>query len=247
MISLFRSRRRTRRPVRASSAVDWVPALLLLAGYLSSGWVARKLKRPVQVKSVAELERRTFSGVIPTVALQRRVYAQERLGWWSLPITAVYLSHFVVPYACAAWLHRHDRARWQRWNREFALVSAAGLLTYVALPSAPPWMAAEEGAIEPVARTSGDGLELLGLSGARRLLDFGQSNTNTVAAVPSIHAAHSLFVPLLFWKDSPLPLRAIFALYPLAMGWTLVVTGEHYVVDVALGFAYTFAAHALTA
>jgi hypothetical protein len=220
--------------------------VLLLAGYLASGWLARKLRRPVQVKSIAEVERRAFGGRLPTVELQRRLYAKRRLGWWSVPITTVYLSHFVVPYVTARWLYRHDRARWRRWNADFALVSVAGLITYVAVPSAPPWMASEDGVIEPVVRTSGDGLERLGLGGTQRLLDFGQNHTNTVAAVPSIHAAHALLVPLLF-SDAPPAVRAALALYPIAMGATLVVTAEHYAVDVALGFAYTFAAHALTA
>jgi hypothetical protein len=220
--------------------------VLLLMGYLSSGWLARRLCRPVQMKSIADIERRAFYGTLPTVALQRRLYAKQRVGWWSVPLTAVYLSHFVVPYACVAWLHRHDRARWRRWNAEFALVSAAGLVMYVVVPSAPPWMASEEGMIEAVVRTSGDGLELLGLGHAKRLLDFGQENSNTVAAVPSIHAAHSLLVPLLFWEEASPALRTFSVLYPIAMGATLVVTAEHYVVDVGLGFAFTLAAHAVT-
>lgn len=220
--------------------------VLLLLGYLSSGWLARTLRRPVQVRSVAEIERRAFRGSLPTVELQRRLYAKQRVGRWSVPLTAVYLSHFVVPYACAAWLHYHDRARWRRWNAEFALVSAAGLVMYVVIPSAPPWMASEAGVIEPVVRTSGDGLELLGLGRVKRLLDFGQEHSNTVAAVPSIHAAHSLLVPLLFWDESSPVLRTFSALYPIAMGTTLVATAEHYVVDVGLGFALTLGAHAVT-
>lgn len=229
-----------------SSWTDWMPMVLLLMGYLSSGWLARKLRRPVQMKSVAEIERRAFRDSLPTVELQRLLYTRQRVGRWSAPLTAVYLSHFVVPYACAAWLRRHDRARWRRWNAEFALVSAAGLVMYVVVPSAPPWMASEKGIIEPVVRTSGDGLELLGLGHVKRLLDFGQENANPVAAVPSIHAAHSLLVPLLFWDKTSPALRTLAALYPIAMGATLVATAEHYVVDVGLGFALTLAAHAVT-
>lgn len=219
---------------------------VMLAGYLASGWVARKLQRPVQMKSIAEVERRAFRGRIPTVELQRRLYANRRVGWWSVPISAVYLSHFVVPYACAAWLHRNDRERWRRWNRTFALLNLAGLATYVALPSAPPWMASEEGVIEPVERTSGDGLELLGLRHIERVLELGRQGTNEVAAIPSIHSAHALLVPL-FFSGLPPWARAALALYPAAMGATLVVTAEHYVLDVALGFGYTIAAYALTA
>lgn len=245
-LTSVRLRSRARRSVSPSSWTDWAPMALLVVGYLSSGWLARTLRRPVQMESIAELERQAFCGTLPTVALQRRLYANERVGWWSVPMTAVYLSHFVVPYACAAWLHRHDRARWRRWNTEFALVSAAGLVVYVVFPSAPPWMAAEAGTIPPVTRTSSDGLAVLGLRRLERLLEFGQANSNTVAAMPSIHAAHALLVPLLFWREAPPALRTLAALYPIAMGATLVVTAEHYVVDVGLGFAFTLAAHAAT-
>jgi hypothetical protein len=117
---------------------------------------------------------------------------------------------------------------------------------YVVLPCAPPWMASDEGVIEPVARTSGDGLELLGLSWVNRLLKLGQENANTVAAMPSIHAAHSLLVPLLLRENASPILRTLSVLYPIAMGATLVATAEHYVVDVGLGFAFTLAAHAAT-
>src|SRR5215471_18894473 len=110
-----RVRVRTRRSVRTTSWTDWTPMVLLLMGYVSSGWIARKLRRPVQMKSIAQIERRAFHGQLPTVQLQRRLYAKQRVGWWSVPLTAVYLSHFVVPYACAAWLRGHDRARWRRW------------------------------------------------------------------------------------------------------------------------------------
>ena len=99
-----------------------------------------------------------------------------------------------------------------------------------------------EGMIDPVVRTSGDGLERLGLGRAKRLLDFGQENSNTVAAAPFIDAAHSLLVPLVFWEEASPTLRTFSALYPIAMGATLVATAEHYVVDVGLGFALTLAA-----
>jgi membrane-associated phospholipid phosphatase len=37
-------------------------------------------------------------------------------------------------------------------------------------------------------------------------------------------------------------LRPLLALYPLAMGLTLIATGEHYFFDVLLGWAYAAAA-----
>ena len=39
--------------------------------------------------------------------------------------------------------------------------------------------------------------------------------------------------------------RPLVAGYPVLMGFMLVVNGEHYVVDILLGAAYTFGAHFL--
>ena len=62
-----------------------------------------------------------------------------------------------------------------------------------------------------------------------------------MAAVPSLHAAFSLLVVLALWPTASRRVRIGLALYPLAMGFTLVATAEHYVSDVLLGWAYTAA------
>ena len=41
-------------------------------------------------------------------------------------------------------------------------LSAAGLATYVLYPAAPPWLAAQDGVIEPIHRLSGAGWDVLG-------------------------------------------------------------------------------------
>jgi membrane-associated phospholipid phosphatase len=58
-----------------------------------------------------------------------------------------------------------------------------------------------------------------------------------VAAVPSLHAAYPLLLVLFFWKSAG-RWRWLLALYPLAMALTLVYTGEHFVIDVLLGWMY---------
>ncbi|MGY2085350.1 hypothetical protein [Blastococcus sp. SYSU DS0539] len=50
-------------------------------------------------------------------------------------------------------------------------------MTYVLYPAAPPWLAAKEGVIEPVARISSAGWAVLGLPRAGVLLDTGQARS----------------------------------------------------------------------
>jgi membrane-associated phospholipid phosphatase len=65
-----------------------------------------------------------------------------------------------------------------------------------------------------------------------------------VAAVPSLHAAYPVLVLLFFWGRARPWLRALLVAYPLAMAFTLVYGGEHYVFDVVLGWVYAVAVFA---
>ena len=74
--------------------------------------------------------------------------------------------------------------------------------------------------------------------GTAGLFSEGQASVNLVAAVPSLHAAFSALVAMFLWRRVRRPLRPLLALYPLAMGLTLIATGEHYFFDVLLGWVY---------
>ena len=47
-----------------------------------------------------------------------------------------------------------------------------------------------------------------------------------------------MLVALFLWPRVRRPLRPLLVLYPLAMGLTLMATGEHYFFDVLLGWLY---------
>ena len=63
-----------------------------------------------------------------------------------------------------------------------------------------------------------------------------------MAAVPSLHAAYALLIALFLWPLARGAWRIPLAAYPVAMGFALVYTAEHYVVDVLLGWVYAAAA-----
>lgn len=218
---------------------DWLPLAVLLLVYDLTRGAADTLGRPVQVGSVAAVESALFGGHVPTVWLQERIYRHPawEVAWWEVPVALVYTSHFVVPYAIGAWHWTRGRERWRFWLRRFGGVTATGLATFVLMPAAPPWMASRLGVIGPVQRTAPRGWSLVGLDVAERILDTGQASVNLVAAIPSLHAAHAALVPALFWHGRRWPARLALLAYPLSMGAVLVLTGEHYVVDVVAGVA----------
>lgn len=85
-------------------------------------------------------------------------------------------------------------------------------------------------------RLSNLGWEVLGLDRAGSLLDQGQAKVNLVAALPSLHTAYAVLVLVFFWPAVKRLGRVLLTAYPLAMGFSLVYSGEHYVIDVVLGW-----------
>src|SRR5690606_33520570 len=70
------------------------------------------------------------------------------------------------------------------------------------------------------------------------LLNIGQLASNPVAAMPSLHTAFALFVVVFFAGSVARRWWPLLLAYPLAMTFTLVYAGEHWVIDVLVGWAY---------
>ena len=215
--------------------VDWLPLVAVLLAYDASRGLADGLGAPVHVTEPAAADRWLGFGNLPTVVLQ----AHWDAAWWEALATLVYASQFVVTPVVLGVLWIRDRQRWVRYARLVIGLSAAGLLTYVLYPAAPPWLAAKDGVIEPVRRLSGAGWEVLGLPRAGALLADSQGQVNQVAAMPSLHTAFAVLTSLVLlpmarrrWQ------RLLLLAYGPTMAVVLVWAGEHYVVDTMLGAAY---------
>lgn len=228
------------RPLREIGrlARDWFPFALLLIAYDYTRGLADTLGMPVHMGEMIGVDRLLGLGEVPTVWLQDRLYDAATVHWYDVGSTIVYHSHFLAVYVIAGVLWARNRARFGAFVRRFLALTFAGLATYVLFPAAPPWMAARDGEIDAVVRASGKGWSALGLSGAEALLHKGQAVVNQVAAVPSLHAAFAMLICVFFWARSRWPMRVVLAAYPVAMGFALVYSAEHYAADVLLGWVY---------
>ena len=217
---------------------DWVPLGAVLVLYDVSRGLADGLGRAVHVTGPAAVDRWLGDGVLPTVWLQQHWGA----SWWAAVASLVYVSHFVVTPGVLAVLWLRDRVRWVGYVQLVLALSAAGLVTYVLYPAAPPWLASRDGVIEHVDRISSSGWAVLGLPRAGALLHSSQGQVNPVAAIPSLHTAFAVLTCLAL-----LPLarhlwqRAALVSYAVLMPVVLVWSGEHYVVDTVLGALYAAA------
>ena len=226
---------RARREVGVVLA-GWAPFLFCLWAYDYARSVGYRLHRPIIVTPQLELDRWLGFGRLPTEILQGHLFEPLHIRWYDVIVSAVYMSHFLVPYLIAGVLWR-DRRRWKWYAGSFVGVTFSACVIFALWATAPPWYAARQGLIEKFPRViAGRGWHRVGLDLAPRIIDKGQRTVNPFAAIPSLHSAEALLVITFFWSSAPRLLRVLLAIYPLAMGFTLVYSGEHYVVDVLAGW-----------
>ena len=217
--------------------LDWLPIVVILSIYDFTRGSADSLGIGVHTTTMIDFDRFVFFGQAPTEWLQARIHDPGVVHWWDVGFTLVYTSYFIVPIATAGVLWARDRLVFLRYIKRFVTLAAAGLATYIAFPAAPPWMAGQMGLLHDVHRTTATGWRVLDLHTAA-LFERSQGAVNQVAAVPSLHAAFTMFVAMFLWNRVRPVWRLLLVAYPLAMGLTLLATGEHYFFDVVLGWLY---------
>jgi hypothetical protein len=165
------------------------------------------------------------------------------LRWWDFAAWGVYVSYFLATYivAGALWFFAHEYFR--RYVAMVSLLALMGFTTYALFPAAPPWMASDLGAMAPTTRSMGIIWSHVPIAHFNDLFEKGSQYANSVAAVPSLHAAYTLLITLYLWRFAPLWGRVLLAIYPWAMAFALVYTSEHYFVDILLGWVYCLIAY----
>jgi hypothetical protein len=225
--------------------LDWVPFIAVLIAYDKTRAVADTVGLPLHESDVLGWERGLFGGHVPTVWLQQHLYDAHHVMWYDAAFTLIYTSHFLATPALAAVLYIRSRALWRQFISRVVVLSAAGLLTYVLFPEAPPWMASQDGLISfHIERLSARGWIWLHVSNLQTTLSHAQeAGANPIAAMPSLHVGFACMVAIFAMSKLRSRWRLLFVLYPLAMGLTLVYQGEHYVVDLIAGCGYAVVVH----
>jgi membrane-associated phospholipid phosphatase len=215
---------------------DFSPFVVLLLSYEAMRGLADDLNSNVYIDYPIRIDELLF-GEVPSVTLQRWFFTGQATALNYIS-ALLHIVHFIVPPLLGAiiWQHRHD----QYWRFVVSLIflSYAGFVTFMLVPTAPPWYATGAGHLEGVQLVH---TTLPAMTGAYRLL-----SPNDVAAMPSLHAAYPmlffLFVVRLWgWKASP------FGLYTLGVWFSIMYLGHHYFIDVVAGAFYACVAYVVCA
>ena len=187
-----------------------------------------KFQFPVYCIYVLNLEKTLF-GTVPSVILQKLLLFTREIGWPEKFLTALHGTHFVAFLIVGFYFWIKNDHLFQHFKYSFYILLIFGLSGYLLIPTAPPWMASELFRVIP--RLFHFNLHIYNMYIPDLTSGF---NTDPVAAMPSLHAAFPFLCSILIWKHIKGKGR-IFYVYTFLILFTIVYTGDHYMVDLLAG------------
>jgi hypothetical protein len=213
---------------------DFGPFVLLLFSYEAMRGFADDVGGHVYVDYPIAVDKALFFGHVPTVVLQSWLFDLGSPHWYDYGAALLHVLHFVVPLFFAAIIWQHYRQHYWSFVISLLVVSYAAFVTFMLLPTAPPWVAGLKGDL-PGVHLVHEGLPALGPI-------YNTLSPNPVAAMPSLHAAYPWLFLLFAWRIWGWRATA-FAVYPAAVFFAVVYLGHHYVADLLGGIVYATVAY----
>lgn len=195
-----------------------------LTGYLLVGWATagRTGEAVANAREVLALEESL--GLDVEHAAQS---ATSGAAPWLAQLAAGFyvVGYFPLVVAATVWLYLRHRDRYRTLRTALLASGAVGLLVYALYPCAPPWM------------TDTRFSDTVG-TGALQVFARPPGIMNEVGAMPSFHCAWlTLAACVVFTATRSRVVRGLCVALPLAMFVAVVVTGNHWVLDVPAGLA----------
>ncbi len=142
-------------------------------------------------------------------------------------------SQFAVVLGFFFWLYFFRNESFYFVRNMFAASMGLALIGYVLYPTAPPRLYPEYGFVDTINDFSSVNHD----SALAKLF------INPYAAVPSMHCAFSLMIGATgFQLVRNRFMKAVWAAWPLLVAWVVIVTGNHYWLDIVLGWMVAVAA-----
>jgi hypothetical protein len=136
-------------------------------------------------------------------------------------------AHLPVIIFTAIWLFTVHRDDYAVYRNAFLISGALGLAVYATLPVAPPRFVEGFGFVDTLAFRE-----------SAQQMSLPDAFVNQYAAVPSLHLGWNLLAAIAIFRHPPHPtLKGLAVLMPVAMFWSIIVTGNHFIIDGLAGMA----------
>jgi hypothetical protein len=236
---------------------DWIPFIALFFAYELMRGYADDFGMAIHITDVIAIDRIIGLGTLPTQWLQGWFHPATGPDLVAVGATIVYFLHFPLPLAVGFLLWLTRRSLYYDFVAALIVLCIAGFVTFLFVPVAPPWYAAQHGFLNgPNGQPLIQYLKPVGFDELASWLGFNghylytytfyDIGPNPVAAFPSLHAGFP-FLAFLF------ALRGFGRVGWLVLGYfalvvfSIVYLGDHYVIDAIAGVAYACASYALVA
>ncbi len=141
-------------------------------------------------------------------------------------------GHLPVIAAVAVWIFLFKREAFARYRNTLLISGAIGLVFFMTLPMAPPRMLAEAGFIDTITL----------YDQVYHALQH-PAFVNQYAAMPSLHLGWNLLIGIaLFESTKNTWVRVLAVLLPVSMLASIILTGNHYILDAVAGVGVALAA-----
>jgi PAP2 superfamily protein len=138
------------------------------------------------------------------------------------------LGHAVGTIGILIWLYTRRRRHYASIRNLFMVTTGIAFAVFYLYPAAPPRMFPNYGFSDP------EQMQHLVQAGGAQLASY---TYNPYAAMPSLHVAYALIVGLaLITADRRRAIRVLGALYPMAMIATVLISANHWILDVVGAF-----------
>ena len=198
-------------------------------------WLVELGARPIYFQYAIDLERWLVGTPVATLPL-RATFESQALDRIATAIHGAHFAFFLL-FGLSVW--HAKRAEFQRYTMSMLGVCYLGLLCYLIIPTAPPWMAADNELVPDITRAAGS------IYNAVFPAVFVAFNTNPVAAMPSLHAAFPAACACVAWRAFGPGVGVLSWAWAGLVSFSVIYLGEHYFVDVAAGIALDALAYAI--
>ena len=219
---------------------DWLSPLILFFSYEALRGLLPHLTNSAHIFPMIRFDQ-FFFGEVPSVTLQRLLHAPGIFKWYDYLSVLLYESHFVAFLLVGFIFWLVNRELFKKYFFALLVLSYMSFVTFVIFPAMPPWMAAQQGFIPPLADISNQVFATLpkAISLPTIYHFFG---ANLVAAVPSIHAAFPWLTFLFVFARAKIA-GLLLTPYVFGVWFALVYLGDHYVFDIIAGVLYATIAY----
>ena len=234
---------------------DWIPFIALFFAYELLRGFADDFGMAVHITDVIAIDRIIGLGRLPTQWLQGWFHPASGPDVVAMGATIVYFLHFPLPLAVGFLLWLKRRAMFYDFVAALIVLCIAGFVTFLFVPVAPPWYAAQHGFLNgPGGQPLIQYLKPVGFDELASWMGFNGHYIYTytfydigpdpVAAFPSLHAAFPFLAFLYARRGFGRAGWLVLGYFALVV-FAIVYLGDHYVIDAVAGVAYATASYAL--